>query len=147
MENVEIRKVKHTSQGVEIDYEVEKQIGEDHVTKTLHTVKCKDQPHPEFSKCLQAFEEIVRFDEGYTKKAEIEITGVTFFPMNETFIVSHLKQCESGRVVRNSGRMSVETYAKGDDLATLFYALRNEAKAYVFEGKRAQLKIFDAEAA
>jgi hypothetical protein len=137
-----LRKVKLTkSAGLELVFDM-LQERDGAIIRTEHSVKSKkDQPSPDFRRAMDCFEEVVRYDEGYTKKHEIEITGITFFPSNEAWIITHVKNTISGRTARNSGRISLnsEEFAKTDECESAWEALQEEVRLYLDEGKRAQL--------
>jgi len=142
--NIDVRKVKYTkSGGLEIKY-TDYITKDDVVIPVNHTVDTKkDEPHPDFKIALQAFQPIVKYDEGLKDNAEIEITGVNYFPANEAFILTHVKDIESGRTARNSGRISMnsETFNKLDELQSAWDEMVAETKEYLFNGKRAQLSL------
>jgi len=144
MENVEFKKIKQTKgAGLEIKY-TQTHDKDGIITSTDHTVESKGaEPSPDFKEALQKFQEIVRYDEGYTTKVEVEVTGVSYFPSNEAFVITHVKSINSGRTARNSGRISLnsESFSKTSELLEAWNRLVLETKAYLFEGKRAQLSM------
>lgn len=144
MSEFQLRKLKITkSAGVEILYNdlLERN---DTIIPTEHGVKCKkDEPHPDLKAALSALEDIVRYDEGYSKKVDVEVTGVTYFPSNEAWIITHVKSKVSGRTATNSGRISAnsEEFSKIDEMQAHWDVIVEEVRKYLFEGKRAQLSI------
>ena len=139
---MQFKKVKITSQGFEAAWSeaVESQDGTTSITE--HTVKSKDLPHPDLHEAMQALQSWVQVDEGLTKKAEITVTGISLFNDGDTAIVSHTKKLKSGTTGRSSGRVG---YNEEDETTTTLFSLIEdiitEAKAFVKDGKRAQLEM------
>jgi hypothetical protein len=139
---MQFKKVKITSQGFEAAWKeiVEK---DDNTTAIAeHTIKSKDQAHPDLSDSLQALRAWVEHDEGLTKKAEINITGISLFNDGDTVIVSHTKKLKSGTTGRSSGRVAYDE--EDQQTVTLFNLIDTvlkEAQAFVKDGKRAQLEM------
>lgn len=145
-EDFKLLKFKKTNAGVVIGF-TEKTTLANGVQSTSTVQKSfREDPHPELVDALQDIGEIVMYDEDYKKGTEIVVTGITIFPEIECAILSHLKETKSGKTVRNSGRISKEseTYQKAAKLFDMIDILENEAFEYVYEGKRAQLALFDA---
>ena len=140
----ELRKIKITKgAGIEMSYDqvMEK---DGTVSKMEHNVKSKkEEPHPDLKAALNAFESIVRYDEGYTKTTEMTVTGVTFFPSNDAWIITHTKQKQSGASSTNSGRIRLDSddFKKAEDCQKAWERLETEAMAFLFENKRAQLSM------
>lgn len=145
---MEFKKIKYTrTGGLELKYVRVKTLSEDVLSKTEVVEKCKDEPHPDLLNALQSLKSIIAYDEGYDKKAEINVTGVSLFNDHETVIISHTKTINSGATNRNSGRVSFESeeFEKVDELFKIVNTIVKEATAYVADGKRAQLSIFSEE--
>lgn len=143
------KKIKITKTGgLELAYTRLKTDSEGTVLSTEVVEKSKDEVHPDFANALQAFQDIVRKDEGYTAKHQITITGVSLFSQHETVIITHTKEIKSGVTARNSGRINIAESESGLDLIALGKMVENlvkEATAYIVDNKRAQLSIFSPE--
>jgi hypothetical protein len=139
---MQFKKIKITSQGFEAAWK-EVSTKEDETTAIAeHSVKSKDQAHPDLSDSLQALRAWVEHDEGLTKKAEINITGISLFNDGDTVIVSHTKKLKSGTTGRSSGRVAYdEEDQQTVTLFNLIETVKKEAVAYIKEGKRAQLEM------
>lgn len=148
MENFNLKKVKLTKgNGLELFFTETKQVSKEVKSVLEKTIKCKDEPHPDLVSALQNFQPLVRYDEGYTQKTEINITGVTCVA-GEVIIITHTKVKKSGTTSVNSGRITKEseTFGRADEAFKAWEALRMEAHEYVVNDKRAQLNIFSPEA-
>ena len=149
-DNFKMRKFKKTSAGIKVIYDETTVLPGD-VTSSVETEKkFKDEAHPDLTNALEAFSEIVAYDEGYEYQDDITVTGVTLLNGNKTVILTHLKEIKSGKTARNSGRISLEDneeseFEKSEELAELIKKLTHEVFEYVFKGKRAQLDMFSEE--
>ena len=149
-DNFKMRKFKKTSAGIEVKYEEITVLPGD-VTSSVDTTKnFKDEAHPDLTNAIEAFGEIVAYDEGYEDQDDVLVTGVTLLNGGKTVILTHLKAIKSGKTARNSGRISLEDneeseFEKSEELSELITKLTHEVFEYVFKGKRAQLDMFSEE--
>lgn len=143
-EGFQLKKFKKTNAGIQADYLEETVLAKDVISKQNVTRSLKDDPHPDLINAMKKLDEIVRYDEDYGDDEEIEVTGITIFPSNETAIITHLKKIKSGRTARNSGRIhfNSEEFEKASDLVDIIDDLETEVYKFFFKGKRAQLQMF-----
>ena len=146
-ENFSLKKFKKTQAGIMVQFSEKMVLSNNVETKCLTTKTFKDDPQAELVEALEAFEEIVMYDEDYKKGTEIKVTGVIVFPEIECGMITHLKPSVSGLGAKNSGRISKdsETFAKATKFFDMVDILADEVYEYVFNGKRAQLALFDVE--
>lgn len=146
-EDFKLKKFKKTQAGIQVGFQKEVTLKNGVKTVSNTTETYKDDPHPDLVSALEDFDEIVMYDEDYKKTSEVKVTGVTVFPEIESCIITHLKKTESGNTARNSGKISKEseTYKLAMKAFDLIDILSDEVYQFVYEGKRAQLALFDPE--
>lgn len=144
-ENFELKKFKKTEAGIMVQFNEKSVLSNGVESKCLTTKTFKDDPQKELVDALEAFDEIVKYDEGYSDKTEIKITGITVFPEIECGIITHLKTSISGKGAKNSGRISKESeeFKLAKKFFDLIDILSDEVYDYVFNGKRAQLALWE----
>ncbi len=141
-DNFVLKKLKITNSGLAMTYNEKVVIGEV-ASEIMHSVTSKDEVHPDMKTALQAFQDVVRYDEGYSEEAEIKITGITVFPDLKMLIISHNKKIISGNTNRNSGRIHFESedFEKAAECENIYKTLQTEAFEFIAKNKRAQLEL------
>lgn len=142
-ENFVLKKFKNTKQGMNVEFYKNVVLEGGAVEEQLINISLSSAPHPDLLEAFDALSEIVKYDESYPKKVEMNMTGITIFPKAGVVILSHVKEILSGKTVRNSGRISYESesFEKAEVLKGYVDYLEEEVFKFLFEGKRAQLSL------
>ena len=112
------------------------------------TEKVKETPHPDLKVSLQAFRPIMTemFEQPDSEQTEHDITGITLSTKkgNDQVIISSTYTLASNqKVSMNSPNIALEgsDWDNQDKLSEQIKSVSDEAYAYLFDGKAAQLSL------